>query len=110
MLRSFRQEISVLECRLHMGDNKLSLLDKLSQEVVTCIDVLRVRVACGVNANLNRTVVVLKNLDARVPKLSGKKKRLTDRRKRASLQPSAIATHSVSLEEIAVPFCVLEIH
>ena len=42
---------------------------------------------------------------------SGTRKRHTDRRKSASSsKPSAIATHSASLEESAVHFCVLEIN
>ena len=58
----------MLEFGLHMRYSKVSLLDKLSQEVVTYIDVLRVRVGDGVSPHMNRTVVVLKNLNARISK------------------------------------------
>ena len=51
----------------------LSLFDKLSQEVVTYMHVLQIRICYGVNPHLNRTVVVLKNLDARVAKIGQKK-------------------------------------
>ena len=50
LAKEFRQEFSVLEFRLHMRYIKLSLLDKLSWEVVTYIDVLRVGVGYGVTA------------------------------------------------------------
>ena len=43
------------------------------------VDALRVRLGGRVDRQLNRTVVVLKNLDARTPK-TGERKRLTDRR------------------------------
>ena len=51
-----------------MRDFKLSVLDMFSQEVVAHVDVLRVRVIDWVDRQLNRTVVVLKSLDARIPK------------------------------------------
>ena len=59
--------------------------------------------------HLNRTVVILENPDARVPK-KRQEKLQTDRKKRVSLKRSAIATYSPSLEESVVHFCVLEIH
>ena len=107
--KGFRQEIGVLVRRMYVRDFKLSVLAMFSQEVVPHVDVLRVRVGDRNDRQLNRTVVVLKNLDECIPK-SGKRKRHMDRRKRASLKPSAIATYSVSLEGSVVHFCVLEIH
>ena len=61
--------------------------------MVTHIDVFRVRVRHGVNCHLDRTLIILENLHARIPQ-----------------KPSAIATYSASLEESVVHFCVLEIH
>ena len=77
--------------------------------MVACVDVLRVRVGDRVDRQLNRTVVDLKTRMNGSPK-SGKRKRHTDRRKSASLKPSAIAAYSASLEESVEHFCVLEIH
>ena len=45
------------------------LNNKLLQEVSDDIDLLRIRVGCGVSLHLNCTVVVLKTLDVRVPKI-----------------------------------------
>ena len=67
--KGFGQEIGVLVLRLYVRDFKLSVLDMFLQEVVAHVDVLRVRVGDRVDRQLNRTVVVLKNLDARIPKL-----------------------------------------
>ena len=67
--KGFRQEIGVLVLRLYVRDFKLSVLDMLSQEVVAHVDVLRVRVGDRVDCQLNRTAVVLKNLNARIPKI-----------------------------------------
>ena len=64
--KGFRQEIYVLVFRRYMRDAKLSLIDVVSQEVVTNIDVLRVRVGHRVNCQLDRTVVVHKNLTTRI--------------------------------------------
>ena len=62
------QEIGVLILGRFVRDFKLSVLDMFSQEVVAHVDVLRVRVIDWVDRQLNRTVVVLKSLDARIPK------------------------------------------
>ena len=53
----------MLVFRLYVRDAKLPLLDMLTQEVVTNLDVLRVRVGHTVNRHLDRTLVALKNLD-----------------------------------------------
>ena len=63
-----RQEIGVLVFRLYVRDVKLSLLEMLSQEVVTHIDV-RIRVGHRFSRHPDRTPVVLKNLDARIPEI-----------------------------------------
>ena len=49
LAKGFQQEFSLLAFRLHLRGTKLFLLGKLSKEVVTYIDVLRVRVGYGVN-------------------------------------------------------------
>lgn len=46
---------------------KLFLLDKFSQEMVADIYVRRVRVRHEVDRYLDRTLVVLKNMDAQIP-------------------------------------------
>ena len=67
--KGFRQELGVLVFRLYVQDFKLSILNMLSQKMVTHIDVFRVRVCHGVNCNLDRTLIILENLDARIPKI-----------------------------------------
>ena len=71
--KGFSQEVGMLVFRFHMRDFKLSLLNTFSQEVVTDIYVLRVRVRHGVDRFLDRTLVVLKNLNARTPKIRQQK-------------------------------------
>ena len=93
-----------LDC---VRDFKLSVFDMFVQEIMTHVDVLRVSVGDRVNRQLDRTIVVLKNLDARIPK-PGMRKRHTDRRIGTSLKPSAIATCSASLEESVVNVCFLQ--
>lgn len=80
LTKGFRQEVGVLETRWYLRDFKLSHLDKLSQdldklsqEVAANVDVLRVRRSHWVDPHLNRTVVVLKNVNARIPKIKQKK-------------------------------------
>ena len=67
--KGFRQELGVLVFRLYVQDFKLSILNMLSQKMVTHIDVFRVRVRHGVNCHLDRTLIILENLDARIPKI-----------------------------------------
>ena len=64
--QGFCQEIGVLAFRPSVRDVKLSIFVRLSQEVMTHIDVLRVRVGHKVNRHLDLALVVLKNLDARI--------------------------------------------
>ena len=67
--KGFRQELGVLVYRLYVRDFKLSILNMLSKKMVTHIDVFRVRVRDGVNCHLDRTLIILENLDARIPKI-----------------------------------------
>ena len=67
--KGVRQEVGMLVFQPHMRHFKLSLLDKFSHEGVTDIYVLRGRVRHGVDRYLDRTLAVLNNLDARVPKI-----------------------------------------
>ena len=54
--KGFRQEVGVLVNRLYVRYFKLSILNMLSQKVVTHTDVFRVRVRHGVNCHLDRTL------------------------------------------------------
>ena len=65
--KGFRQEIGMLVIRFHMRGFKLFLLDNFSQEMVADIYVRRVRVRHEVDRYLDRTLVVLKNMDAQIP-------------------------------------------
>ena len=69
LCKGFRQEVSVLVLDFTCEIFKLSILNMLSQKMVTHINVLRVRVRHGVNCHLDRTLMVLENLDARIPKI-----------------------------------------
>ena len=66
--KGFRQDVGVLVLRFYVRDVELSILDMLSQKVVTHIDVFRLQVGHGVDRHLDRTLVILKNLDAQIPK------------------------------------------
>ena len=67
--KGFRQKLGVLVFRLYVQDFKLSILNMLSQKMVTHIDVFRVRVRHGVNCHLDRTLIILQNMGARIPKI-----------------------------------------
>ena len=67
--KGFRQEVGVLVLRVYVRDFKLSILNILSQKMVTHIDVFRVRVCHGVNCHLYRTLIILENPDARIPEI-----------------------------------------
>ena len=55
----FRQEVGMFVLRIYMRDVKLSILDMLSQNVGTHIDVFRAGVRHGVNSHLDRTLIIL---------------------------------------------------
>lgn len=55
----FRQEVGMFVLRIYMRDVKLSILDMLSQNVGTHIDVFRAGVRHGVKSHLDRTLIIL---------------------------------------------------
>ena len=63
----------MLVFRLDMRDFKLPRLDTFSKEVLTDIYAFRVRVRHGVDRYLDRALVVLKNMNARIPKIRQQK-------------------------------------
>ena len=67
--KGFRQEVGVLVLRLYVREFNLSIPNMLSQKMVTHIDAFRVRVRHGVNCHLDRTLIILENLEARIPKI-----------------------------------------
>ena len=67
--KGFRQDIGMPIFRVYVRDVVFIVLDMLSQEVVSHIDVFRVRVRHAVNRHLDRTLVILEDLNARIPKI-----------------------------------------
>ena len=61
----FRQEISMLPCRPHVRNGDRSVRNQLPQEVIACINVLRIRIGDGVLRELPSTFVILEHRHTR---------------------------------------------